>query len=615
MLGNRKRGRGVLESESADLSGACDGGSSAHPIVVHDPPAGQTAPPSEHQIARLQLRQRWELASVLHFLRVISAFSTSWFFLPIIGESLDVTAEEIETALISPNHVLAELHIALLKGIPPVSKNVMNSDAWVTIVCKKIQMWWQWVAEGDIPLIVDHGKEILRYKELDPTIRLLILKALCEIRSEQYDVSRYINDELRRGTELSTFRKDRMGGDGNGIAFWYDGDSILGHRLYRESGYAELKQQLKESFNIMEPKFNFKWETLATNLEEFRDILDKLSSSTIPFETAVGKTITNEIIPVLEKLQKKERALKRKQMQAKGLHDSLICYQLCGARNLRTRSTVCYTFDEFDRSIDEAIKLNNEEKMTEYQNNEGEQPRHAADVKATTLDDDDARVSDDESDDDDYEVKNDEEGKGTACDGRMLSVDNDDARGNDDDDGNNVKNDEEGNGCGSHIQDDGGLCDSSKENSNLSQKIPSRNAKKKNDAQPQKVLVLRRSMRTASRCHTSDRDVEETLGQWLDHEINYDNASIVPDSEDDDGPTTKLLEEIEQNAYITVMIHIRPIEIKNSTQLFSVVKTLASAISLTGIVANPGLPADLLTLLSLKKSTDWKKNLSDNPES
>ena len=39
------------------------------------------------------------------------------------------------------------------------------------------------VAEGDVP-IASHGAEIEMYKELEPSTRLLILKAICDIRVE-----------------------------------------------------------------------------------------------------------------------------------------------------------------------------------------------------------------------------------------------------------------------------------------------------------------------------------------------------------------------------------------------------------------------------------------------
>jgi len=87
----------------------------------------------------LNLRRRWELASVLHFLDVrYSRYSSSasnvpirlrfqimvvtflairviQVFSPLLGNDLKVTAEEIEIGLVKPNASLANLHIQILK--------------------------------------------------------------------------------------------------------------------------------------------------------------------------------------------------------------------------------------------------------------------------------------------------------------------------------------------------------------------------------------------------------------------------------------------------------------------------------------------------------------------
>jgi len=84
----------------------------------------------------LNLRRRWELASVLHFLDVrYSRYSSSasnvpirlrfqiilvtffviQVFSPLLGNDLKVTAQEIEIGLVKPNASLANLHIQLLK--------------------------------------------------------------------------------------------------------------------------------------------------------------------------------------------------------------------------------------------------------------------------------------------------------------------------------------------------------------------------------------------------------------------------------------------------------------------------------------------------------------------
>uniref|UniRef100_A0A2N9EF26 DDT domain-containing protein n=1 Tax=Fagus sylvatica TaxID=28930 RepID=A0A2N9EF26_FAGSY len=256
----------------------------------------------ESEVAKL--RGRWELASVLNFLSV---------FEPVIGSGLKLSAEEIEMALIKPNSLLAKLHILLLKGIPPVSKNLNGSDAWVTVLCKKLDTWWPWVAEGEIPLVAAKGEEIPRYKQLDSTNRLLILKALCELRAHQDDTVSYVNDALKEGNQISSFRKDKIGGDGNGTSYWYDGNKTIGYRLYRELNIYPSKRNSKGKGCLTPPAISSQWETLATNLDEFRKVVDELSGSKVVAEVDVSKTIETDAIPVLEKLQKnKDRALETK---------------------------------------------------------------------------------------------------------------------------------------------------------------------------------------------------------------------------------------------------------------------------------------------------------------
>ncbi|KAF6150971.1 hypothetical protein GIB67_026892 [Kingdonia uniflora] len=47
-------------------------------------------------------------------------------------------------------------------------------------------------------------------------------------------IQRYVNDAIKEGTGVSVFRKESTGEDGKGSTYWYDGDSTIGHRLYKE---------------------------------------------------------------------------------------------------------------------------------------------------------------------------------------------------------------------------------------------------------------------------------------------------------------------------------------------------------------------------------------------
>uniref|UniRef100_A0A7N0VJY0 DDT domain-containing protein DDR4 n=1 Tax=Kalanchoe fedtschenkoi TaxID=63787 RepID=A0A7N0VJY0_KALFE len=324
--------------------------------------------------ARALLRQRWELASVINFLRV---------FGPVMGDDVKLSAEEIEMGLIVPDRALGRLHIALLKGIPPRSKSLNDPDAWVTVLCKKFSEWWPWVAGGKLPLSPSNGEEIHKYKELDPATRLLMLKALCELRADQDDAVFYINEELKNGTKLSYFRKDSIGKDARGATYWCDNDAASGYRLYKEVKKLNSRKKLKASGYLNDPNFSFQWETIATNLEEFRKIADELSSSKSAFEVAIGKTIENDALPALDK--KKERALKKQQSIARCMNNYHNSFVIGATRSCRNLRPITYTFDDYDKAISEAIQITQRRKDTDEMTSRG---RHGDDEPGEDADSD-----------------------------------------------------------------------------------------------------------------------------------------------------------------------------------------------------------------------------------
>ncbi|OMO91004.1 hypothetical protein COLO4_18715 [Corchorus olitorius] len=314
---------------------------------------------SDSEVAKL--RGRWELASVLNFLNV---------FEPVIGIDMKLTAEDIELGLVKPNASIAQLHIKLLKGIPPVSKLLNGSDAWVTALCKKLATWWPWVAEGEIPITAHNGEEISRYKELDPTSRLILLKALCEIRADQVDTVSYINNALKSKKEISCFRKEKIGRNGN-VSYWYDGNTVFGYRLYREINRTESQTKAKGKACSKVPIFCSRWETLAVDLEEFRGVADELLASKVASEVFIGQTIDSDAIPDVKKFQqKKERALKQKKKQEMILNGLRSSSGAGVTRSCRIRRPISYTFDEYDRAIDDAIELTKRRKTVEEQKQE-----------------------------------------------------------------------------------------------------------------------------------------------------------------------------------------------------------------------------------------------------
>ncbi|KAK4257138.1 hypothetical protein QN277_006766 [Acacia crassicarpa] len=308
-------------------------------------------PPPPSQLPRWNLRSMWELASVLNFLHV---------FRPLLNISVEFSAEEFETALLMPNDTLSDIHMPLLKAIPPITRMALTRDTWITVLCRKLRDWWFWVADGDVPLVASHGAEVEAYKSLDPGVRVVILKALCDIRVEQEDIRSYIDNSLRHGVQLSTFRKERIGGDSHGISYWYEDDPIIGHRLYRETRKTEVVQVKKGKAKGSKVLSNtsYQWEAVATNFDEFQDVSEKLCSSKNRTEVSLGKKLKIDMLPEIEKVHKrKERLLKKQHRQALLLDNFLGVDGLATGRSLRDRKPVTYTFDDYDRSINEAIKV------------------------------------------------------------------------------------------------------------------------------------------------------------------------------------------------------------------------------------------------------------------
>ncbi|KAK6153359.1 hypothetical protein DH2020_012998 [Rehmannia glutinosa] len=338
--------------------------------------------PEDSQLPRWNIRSMWQLASILDFLNV---------FRPLLNVKVEFSAEELETALLTPNNTLADIHMPLLKidlvvmvcqskdimhslsieeekldlclqiilheAIPPVTRMALGHATWITVLCRKLKDWWHWVAEGDLPIVASHGTEVEAYKVLDPGVRVVILKALCDIRVEQEDIRNYIDESIKHGVPLSAFRKERLGGDTYGISYWYEDDPIIGHRMYREIRKVEVEKGKGKNIPPI-PHSSYQWEAIATNLDEFQSVSEKLFSSKNRTEVSVGKKLKNDMLPEIEKVHKmKEKQLKKQHRQALMLDNMLNMDGLGAGRSLRDRKPVTYTFDDYDRSINEALKV------------------------------------------------------------------------------------------------------------------------------------------------------------------------------------------------------------------------------------------------------------------
>ncbi|KAH7287201.1 hypothetical protein KP509_32G043300 [Ceratopteris richardii] len=256
---------------------------------------------------------------------------------------------------------------------------------------------WFWIAEGSFPLVPYHGEENNTYRELDPGTRVIILRALCEARLDQDDVRTFIDDKLKQGTSLSYIRKERTGIDMQGTTYWYENDPIAGQRLYRELRNSDNKEKTKLRGRGMPPPNPCQWETLATDLDEFLSVADKLSLSKNRMEVAIGKRINNDIVPEITELQKRrERALKKQQRQAQLLDSFLNTESMTAGRSRRDRKPVTYTFDDYDKSISEAIKITKRRQNSpeipaarERKISNGVSRQHTDELESNSMDDED----------------------------------------------------------------------------------------------------------------------------------------------------------------------------------------------------------------------------------
>lgn len=304
---------------------------------------------------RVELRGMWEMAAVMNFFCV---------FRHIINNLPEFTMDELESAMLNPNSMSDTIHVVLLKGVPPAARVPLRGDTWPTVLSKKFKEWWGRVAEGPCPLIPCQGAEVATYLEFDPPTRVRVLLALCEMRVDQDDARFFIDDSVKRSQLPGVVRKDRSGCGAEGTTFWLEEDPVMGQRLYREwqatipAPPSKNKGRGWGRGRNVPPPIPGNWETVATNFEEFQEVSTRLLESRNRLEAAMGKKLTQSLMPQLEEIQKKkDRMVKKQQREAVLLESMLHGNGLAAGRSRRERKPVTYTFDEFDRSISEAIKF------------------------------------------------------------------------------------------------------------------------------------------------------------------------------------------------------------------------------------------------------------------
>eukprot|EP00897_Mesotaenium_endlicherianum_P009828 jgi/Mesen1/8874/ME000530S08282 len=300
---------------------------------------------------RQALRGMWELASVLHFFQV---------FREVLDLDLDFSAEELETGLVNAGHghILKDVHIAILKGILPPTRPPPDRSTWATVLCKKVINNWLWLTGEEprlCPLHLAQGDEEGMYQNLTGPDRLRVLKALCELRLDQEDMRAHIDLQLRHKVPIDTFQMAPLATDPSGTRYWYADDSSVGHRLYKEGPPA--LQKTRHGGKRAPVPTSGSWEAVACNYDEFVEAGERLACSRQRSEARVGRHIKEVVLPTLEEIERRrERALRKQQKQAMYLDTLLNGGGLAAGRARRERKPVSYTFDDFERSIDAAIR-------------------------------------------------------------------------------------------------------------------------------------------------------------------------------------------------------------------------------------------------------------------
>ncbi|GAQ85252.1 hypothetical protein KFL_002260080 [Klebsormidium nitens] len=296
-----------------------------------------------------ELRCMWELASILNFLNV---------YKDILNIPIAFDATELESALLEPlaPSLLKDLHIALLKGVPPVPKN-LDRSTWAYDLFRKLKdKWWQFAGGGSpITPAIPKGEEDAAYDQLSPRDRVRILKALCEMRNDQDDCRDAMEQSIKIGVMPESVQLQATGWDSKNRTYWYEDNYYAGTRLYRET---RTRGGPKRGIGIhaLEPEPG-KWETVCAQVDDFKRVAERFASSGNRKEQRLGKFIRDELLAELEeKERQREKRLRRQQRQAENLQILLSGPGLAFGRSKRERKQVDYSYDDYDQVIRDATR-------------------------------------------------------------------------------------------------------------------------------------------------------------------------------------------------------------------------------------------------------------------
>ncbi|PWA90331.1 DNA-directed RNA polymerase II subunit RPB2 [Artemisia annua] len=67
--------------------------------------------------------------------------------------SVTICVLDVAVSTYSPSNALIRNAITL------IARMTLGSNTWITVLCRKLRDWWHWVAEGELPIVANHGYE------------------------------------------------------------------------------------------------------------------------------------------------------------------------------------------------------------------------------------------------------------------------------------------------------------------------------------------------------------------------------------------------------------------------------------------------------------------------
>ncbi|KAG0262864.1 hypothetical protein DFQ27_002074 [Actinomortierella ambigua] len=260
----------------------------------------------------------WEFAFVYGFLLKFKQLLRQNYPLHTISE------QDLEAALFatSTNDTLEQIHCNLLSNMQNRKKAVEKSS-WQRALSEALDSK---VRSGELefqnPLRYYHN-----YYLIPPADRIQILKSLVDWVLQESLI-------IRQGLEgaKDDYLVQPFGTDHTKSVYWYFGEGST--KMYRESN---------------PNKKNAKWETVASSLDDIRQLTDSLERTTSNVEKALRSRIQTEIIEPIEEKQLQERAerAEKKMVRLAKFHEMAVM------RTTRTRSSnrtnvVKYNYDDDD---------------------------------------------------------------------------------------------------------------------------------------------------------------------------------------------------------------------------------------------------------------------------